>query len=113
MPILAPLIVFAPILLLVVAALALLQPGRRPGTLPRLAEGAALGVLALALASVVQLIVYGPATLAFGSGMPSSRFALMQSVSRWRCWWPLSAGWSCAMVAHISTAKRGKAHFTG
>ena len=68
MPMLAPLIVFAPILLLLVAALALLQPGRRPGTLPRLAEGAALGVLALALASLVQLIVYGPATLAFGSG---------------------------------------------
>ena len=68
MPFLPPFIVFAPIVLLAVASLALFQPGRRPGLLPRLAEGAALGVLALAIASVGQLIAYGPATVAFGGG---------------------------------------------
>ena len=69
MPFLPPLIVFAPILLLAVASLALFQPGRRPGALTRLAEGAALGVLALAIASVVQLIAYGPAMVEFGGGL--------------------------------------------
>ena len=68
MPFLAPLILFAPILLLAVASLALFQPGRRPRALPRLAEAATLGVLALAVASVVQLIAFGPGTVGFGSG---------------------------------------------
>ncbi len=76
MPFLPPLIVFAPILLLAVASLALFQPGRRPGALTRLAEGAALGVLALAIASVVQLIVYGPATVQFGGGLALIAFRL-------------------------------------
>jgi NAD(P)H-quinone oxidoreductase subunit 5 len=76
MPFLPPLIVFAPILLLAVASLALFQPGRRPGALTRLAEGAALGVLALAIASVVQLIVFGPATVQFGGGLALIAFRL-------------------------------------
>ena len=68
MPALPQMILFAPPLLLAVAALALLHPGRRPRLLPRLAETAALAVLALALISVAQLIATGPATIAFGSG---------------------------------------------
>ena len=63
MPFLPPLIVFTPILLLAVACVALFQPGRRPSALTRLAEGAAIGVLALTIASVVQLISYGPAVV--------------------------------------------------
>ena len=59
---------FAPILLLAIAAFALTRPGRRPGALPRLAEMAALGVLALALAGMAQLIAFGPSTTAFGDG---------------------------------------------
>jgi len=76
MPFLPPLIVFAPILLLAVAGLALFQPGRRPGALTGLAEGAALGVLALAIASVVQLIAYGPAMVQFGGGLALIAFRL-------------------------------------
>ena len=76
MPYLLPLILFAPVLLLGVASLALFQPGRRPGALPRLAEGAALGVLVLALASVVQLIAYGSATVGFGGGPALIAFRL-------------------------------------
>jgi len=76
MPFLPPLIVFAPILLLAVASLTLFQPGRRPGALTRLVEGAALGVLALAIASVVQLIAYGPATVQFSGGLALIAFRL-------------------------------------
>ncbi|WP_054007465.1 proton-conducting transporter transmembrane domain-containing protein [Cypionkella psychrotolerans] len=76
MPFVPPLIVFAPILLLAVARFALFQPGRRPGALPRLAEGAALGVLALAIASVGQLILNGPATVGFGGGLALIAFRL-------------------------------------
>ena len=76
MPFLPPLIVFTPILLLAMASLALFKPGRRPGALPRLAEGAALGVLALAIASVVQLIAYGPVTVTFGGGLVLIAFRL-------------------------------------
>ena len=76
MPYLPPLIVFAPILLLAVASLAWFRPGRRPGALTLLAEGAALGVLALAITSVGQLIVNGPATIAFGRGPALFAFRL-------------------------------------
>ena len=65
---LAPLPVFAPLLLLAVAALSLFAPGRRPGSLPRLAELAALGALGLAVGGVLQLVWGGPVTLGFGSG---------------------------------------------
>ncbi len=76
MPFLPPLILFAPILLLAMSSLALFQPGRRPGALPRLAEGAALGVLALAIASMLQLITFGPATVGFGGGPALIAFRL-------------------------------------
>jgi len=65
---LPPLTALAPLLLLGVAGLSLNMAGRRPGALPRLAEGAALGALALALAGLVQLLVSGPATLGIGQG---------------------------------------------
>ncbi|MFZ1470643.1 MAG: oxidoreductase, partial [Paracoccaceae bacterium] len=68
MPDLPPLILFAPILLSAVALLAVFRPGPRPGALPHLAEGAALGGLVLAAAGVVQLIATGPATVGLGGG---------------------------------------------
>ena len=52
---LPPLTAFAPLLLLGVAALSLSMSGRRPGLLPKLAEGATLGALGLALAGLVQI----------------------------------------------------------
>jgi len=76
MSLLAPLILFAPILLLAVAMLALFQPGRRPAALPRLAEGASLGASALALAGMAQLIAYGPVTVGFGGGPALIAFRL-------------------------------------
>ena len=68
MYLLPPLLPFAPLLLLTVASLALFHPGRRPIALLRWAEAAALGVLALAVAGVAQLIAFGPATIGFGGG---------------------------------------------
>ncbi len=65
---LAPLPLFAPLLLLAVAALSLLTPGRRPAMLPRLAEMAALGALVLAVAGLAQLVWGGPVTSGIGSG---------------------------------------------
>jgi len=50
----------APLPLLLAAALAALRPGRRPGAVPKLAEGAALLSFALALAGVAQLVAFGP-----------------------------------------------------
>jgi len=76
MSFLPPLILFAPILLLATASLAIFQPGRRPTGLPRLAEIAALGVLGLAMASVLQLIAFGPATVGFGDGLGLLAFRL-------------------------------------
>jgi len=76
MSLLPPLILFGPVLLLAVASLALFRPGCRPGALPRLAEGAALGVLALAVAGVGQLFVYGPVTVGLGSGAGVIAFRL-------------------------------------
>ncbi|SDZ90643.1 proton-conducting transporter membrane subunit [Rubrimonas cliftonensis] len=51
----------APAPLLVVAALAALSPGRRPGGLPLLAERAALAALALAAFGVARFVSAGPA----------------------------------------------------
>jgi NAD(P)H-quinone oxidoreductase subunit 5 len=65
---LPPLTAFAPLLLLGVSALSLASPGRRPGKLPRVAEWATLGALALALAGLVQLLWTGPAHLSLGHG---------------------------------------------
>lgn len=64
-----PLSLFAPLVLLAVALIALTRPGRRPGALPRMAEGAALLSLGFAVAGVVQLLINGPADLAIGSGV--------------------------------------------
>lgn len=63
-----PISALAPLLLLAAAALFLMSPGRRPGLLPMLSEGASLGALALALAGAVQLAVAGPLVLSIGSG---------------------------------------------
>ncbi len=76
MTVLPPLILLAPILLMAVAILALFQPGRRPRALPRRAEAAALGALALAVAGVLQLLAYGPATVGFGGGAGLIAFRL-------------------------------------
>jgi NAD(P)H-quinone oxidoreductase subunit 5 len=65
---LPPLTLFAPVPLLAVAALLLGNPGRRPGSLPILAELAALAGVGLALGGVAQLIWAGPATPGIGSG---------------------------------------------
>lgn len=50
-----PLSFLAPVLLLAAAVPFALHPGRRPGRLPKLAEAASLGALALALGGLVQL----------------------------------------------------------
>ena len=65
-----PLTVLAPLLLLAVAVRAASTPGRQTGdrALPRLAEWAGLGALALALAGAGQMILDGPAGVAAGSG---------------------------------------------
>jgi NAD(P)H-quinone oxidoreductase subunit 5 len=62
MSMLPPLTLLAPMVLLLAALLALATPGRRPRHLPRLAEGAALAALGLALAGLGHLVVAGPAT---------------------------------------------------
>lgn len=59
---------FAPLVLLAVAALAIKTPGRRPGQLPRLSEAAALGALALSVFGAVQLLAAGPAIIALFGG---------------------------------------------
>ena len=58
----------APLPLLAASALAALRPGRRPGAIPALAEGAALVALAFAAAGAGRLILAGPAVLTLGSG---------------------------------------------
>ena len=65
---LPPLTAFAPLILLAVAALTLINPERRPGMLPRIAEGSTLAALGLALAGLVQLLWTGPAVLSIGHG---------------------------------------------
>lgn len=65
---LPPLSMLAPLILLAAAVLSLSRPGRRPGLLPRVAEGASLVALALALAGLAQLLWSGPATWGLGSG---------------------------------------------
>ena len=54
----------APLPLLAVAAIAALRPGRRPGAVPRMAEGAALLAFVLALGGVAQLVLSGAQTTA-------------------------------------------------
>lgn len=66
----------APILLLAVAAIAAIRPHRRPGLLPRWAEGAALAALVLALAGVCQLLIRGAMTVSVGTGPALLAFRL-------------------------------------
>jgi NADH:ubiquinone oxidoreductase subunit 5 (subunit L)/multisubunit Na+/H+ antiporter MnhA subunit len=66
----------APLPLLLAAAAAFLRPGRRPGPIPGLAEGAALAALAVALAALGLLLLRGPATgplIGAGGGGLSAR----------------------------------------
>lgn len=65
-----PLILISPVILFATAALFLRAPGRRPGGLLALSEGAALGVLGLSVAALMQLWMMGPMT--FGAGGPLS-----------------------------------------
>lgn len=65
-----------PILLLAVAAVAATRPNRRPGSLPRIAEGAAIATFGLALGGVWQLLIQGASTLSFGSGAGLLAFRL-------------------------------------
>lgn len=58
----------APLALLPVAGLALRAPGRRPGSLPRWSETAALAALVLALGGVIQLLIAGPVQLSILGG---------------------------------------------
>lgn len=63
-----PIAFLAPLILLAVAAYGMGTPGRRPGALPRIAEGAALVAMAAAALGLLQLLVQGPATYSIGSG---------------------------------------------
>ncbi len=73
---LAPLPILAPLILLSVATLAVSRPGPRPAPLPRLAEAAALGALALSGAGIVQLALGGPRDLVLGGGPAQITFRL-------------------------------------
>ncbi|WP_397543513.1 proton-conducting transporter transmembrane domain-containing protein [Roseovarius salis] len=63
---LPPLILIGPIVLIVAAVFAAARPGRRPGSVPQVAETAALIALATAVAGVVQFQVLGAATVSTG-----------------------------------------------
>ncbi|MEQ9260842.1 MAG: proton-conducting transporter membrane subunit, partial [Roseovarius sp.] len=71
-----PITILAPIVLLAVALLAAFRPGRRPGFLPRLSEGAALAALGLAVAGLVQLLASGPALAVLAEGPLALLFRL-------------------------------------
>lgn len=66
---LPPLVQFAPLVLLAVAALGALRPGLRPGAFPRACEGAALAALVLAAAGALQLLAFGPRASSLGGGV--------------------------------------------
>ena len=59
----------SPLLVLGAALLFVGRPGSRPGQLPRLAEGAALAALGLAVANLLQLVALGPLSLAMPNGL--------------------------------------------
>jgi NADH:ubiquinone oxidoreductase subunit 5 (subunit L)/multisubunit Na+/H+ antiporter MnhA subunit len=63
----------SPLAVLVAALFATTRPGRRPGTLPRIAEIAAATALAFAGAGLVQLLTGGPARMALGDGLIAIR----------------------------------------
>ena len=73
---LPPLVLLAPIVLLVLAAFAATRPGRRPDPVPQLTEGAALLALILAVAGAVQFLSSGPQIVALGSGVGLLAFRL-------------------------------------
>ena len=60
MSLIPPLTFLAPLILLAVALYAALNPGRRPGRLPLLAEGATVVALILAALGMGQLLANGP-----------------------------------------------------
>lgn len=76
MTLLPPLTLLVPLLFLAVAALALANPGRRPGALPRLAELAALGGLLISGLGLGQFLMSGPQSLDFGPGAALIGFRL-------------------------------------
>ncbi len=61
-----PMIALSPLLLLAAATLFAGHPGRRPGRLPMVAEGATLAALTLGFAGLVQLWATGPQVLTLG-----------------------------------------------
>jgi NAD(P)H-quinone oxidoreductase subunit 5 len=82
----------APFVLLVVAVLALRQPGRRPEGVPQIAEYASLAALALAALGLVQIAVGGPVTfrlfdgpmaLALDASLLTSTLALLVAFIGW------------------------------
>ena len=68
MSLFAPLSIFAPLILLAAAALAATRPGRRPGMILKIGEGATLAALAMAIAGVAQLLADGPAAVSVLGG---------------------------------------------
>lgn len=69
----AVLVLAAPLAVLSVALFSVVNPGRRPGMLPRIAELAALAALAFAGAGLAQLIVTGPSTMSAADGLIAIR----------------------------------------
>lgn len=58
----------SPFILFLVAALAVLRPGRRPGAYPRLSETAALLAFGFSCAGLVQYLAFGPTLLSVFDG---------------------------------------------
>ncbi len=82
----------APIVLLIVAALAATKPGRRPGLMPRLSEWTALLALALTAGGLAQVVagtaqeisaLSGPALLALRADLVSATMALLVGFIGW------------------------------
>ena len=102
---LPPLTALAPLVVLGVAGLALWRPGRRPGNLPRLAETAALGAVAFALAGAMQLLEGGPVGLATDSGALALR---LDAVSATMVVLVAFVGW--VVVRYARSYLDGEAH---
>ncbi len=64
-----PIPLLSPVILAAVAAIFVLFPGRRPGRMPLLAEGAGLAAIGVALAGLVQLWVSGQMVAGAGWGL--------------------------------------------
>ena len=73
---LPPLTLLPPLLLLAVAAMTIGKPGRRPGALPRIAEGVAFGGLAISVLGLIQYLAGGAQTVGFGGGAALISFRL-------------------------------------